>query len=402
MRIVHRFFVLPACLLLGLIAPGCAQTETRPAEAAPPRNTLPKESLSQAFKGDFLIGTAVGGRVLNGQDAISAPLLRQFNAFTPENEMKPDALQREEGVFTFENADRLVALAEKNKAVVVGHTLIWHSQTPRWFFQGPDGQPASRALALKRLRTHIATVVGRYKGRVKQWDVVNEAISDSGDESQVLRPSPWLRAIGEDYIAEAFRAAHAADPNAILIYNDFSIENPDKRKKTIKMLRSLLDKKVPVHAVGIQGHWGLGYPDLATIEGAIRDFAKLGLKVMITELDLSVLPTRYTGADVGVRQAREQGMDPYTAGLPDPVARQQAERYRAIFAIFRRHRATVDRVTFWGVHDGLSWKNNFPIRERTDYPLVFDRGGKPKPAFFTLLDLGKSRRVTRSSPAPPR
>jgi len=374
-----RFRILFLILSLGALASAFAR-----------QNTPKTPTLAKAFERDFLIGAALGGQTLLGEDAISAPVLGHFNAFTAENAMKPDATQPQEGVFRFEQADKLVEIARKQNATVVGHTLIWHSQTPRWFFEGPDNKPATRELALQRMRTRIATLVGRYKGRIAQWDVVNEAISDGGDD--MLRQSPWRTAIGDDYIAEAFRAAHAADPKATLIYNDYSIENPGKREKTLKLLKSLRDQNVPVHAVGIQGHWGLDYPDLATIESALTDFGKLGLKVMITELDVSVLPTRYRGADVGVRQERDAAMDPYVAGLPEAVARQQAERYRAIFALLRRHRDVVDRVTFWGVHDGQSWKNNFPIRGRTDYPLLFDRQGKPKPAFFELNALPAAAR----------
>jgi len=376
MRVLDALFVLA----LGGALAACLFAAMPPSGAAAPEQT---PNLAKAFAGDFLIGTALSEQALRGEDAISAPLLEQFNAFTAENGVKPDATQPQEGVFRFDQADKLVEIARRRgNAVVVGHTLIWHSQTPAWFFEGPDGKPVSRELALKRLRERIAALVGRYKGKVAQWDVVNEAISDSGNE--MLRPSLWQKAIGDDYIAEAFRAARAADPNAVLIYNDYNIENPGKREKTLKLLKSLRDQGVPVDAVGIQGHWGLDYPDLRTIETAITDFAKLGLKVMITELDVSVLPARYQGADVGVRQAREAGLDPYVAGLPESVARRQAERYHAIFALLRRHRDVVDRVTFWGVHDGQSWKNNFPIRGRTDYPLVFDRQGKPKPAFWVL------------------
>jgi endo-1,4-beta-xylanase len=353
-------------------------------------------TLAKTFEGDFLVGAALGGRTLLGQDALSTPLLGQFNAFTAENAMKPDAIQPREATFRFEQADRLVEIARKHKAAAIGHALVWHSQTPGWFFEGSDGKPASRELALRRMRKHIAVLVGRYKGKITQWDVVNEAISDSGGD--MLRPSPWRTAIGDDYIAEAFRAAHAADPHATLIYNDYNIENPGKRQKALRLLRSLRDQGVPVHAVGIQGHWALDYPDLATIESALIDFAGLGLKVMITELDLSVLPTRYRGADVGVRQEGEAGLDPYVAGLPEVVARRQAERYRALFALLRRHRDVVDRVTFWGVHDGQSWKNNFPIRGRTDYPLLFDRQGKPKPAFDALLSLGGKGAVRSGGP----
>jgi len=284
--------------------------------------------LKEAFKGKFLIGTAMDARQRSGSSSLSL-VATHFNAITPENGMKPFALQPAEGRFNFFEADRLVEMAERNGATMVGHCLVWHSQTPPWFFQTPDGQPVGRELALSRMRKHIAGVVGHFKGRVKQWDVVNEAISDGPGQ---LRRSPWLQAIGEDYIAEAFRAAHQADPNALLIYNDYGIELGFKRRKTIQLLRSLLEQKAPVHAVGIQAHWRLDQPDFAEVEESIKQFAALGLKVMITELDIGVLPTTYYGADVS--KARNAGpggrspMNPYVDGLPDAVARQHAERYR--------------------------------------------------------------------------
>ncbi len=241
-------------------------------------------------------------------------------------------------------------------------------------------------LALGRLRKHIATVVGRYKGRVKQWDVVNEAISDA--PGQLLRQSPWLAAIGEDYLAEAFRAAHEADPEALLLYNDYGIELRDKRGKALQLLRSLIEQKVPIHAVGIQGHWRMDGPDFGEVGESIKQFAALGLKVMITELDIGVLSTGYRGADISrrenMRTEPRSVMNPYAEGLPDAVARQQAERYRQAFAMFLRHKDSIGRVTLWGPHDGHTWLNNFPVWGRTDYPLLFDRQGKPKPAFFAV------------------
>jgi endo-1,4-beta-xylanase len=284
-------------------------------------------------------------------------------------------------------------MAQKSGATVAGHTLVWHSQTPRWFFQGPDGQPASQELALERMRKHIKTVVGRYKGRVKQWDVVNEAINDGPG---VLRPSPWLRAIGEDYIAEAFRAAHEADPDAILVYNDYNIELGYKRPKALGLLKKLIDQKVPIHAVGIQCHWRIENPPLAETEEAIKQFSALGLKVMITELDIGVLPTRYQGADLSRAEAmtpeQAAAMNPYTQGLPDAVAETHAERYRQAFELFLRHKDVIGRVTLWGPHDGNSWLNGFPIRGRTDYPLLFDRQLRPKPAFYAVQGAAQARR----------
>jgi endo-1,4-beta-xylanase len=343
--------------------------------------------LKEAFKGKFLLGVAFDLRGGPGQATRDLGIATtHFSAFTPENSMKPMFTQPTEGRFNFAAADRLVELAEKSGAAPIGHCLVWHAQTPRWFFQGPDGKPAGRELALARMRKHIAGVVGHYKGRVKQWDVVNEAISDA--PGQQLRPSPWLKAIGEDYLAEAFRAAHQADPRAILIYNDYGIERRDKRRKALRLLRSLLDKKVPVHAVGIQGHWRLESLDLAEVEESIKQFAALGLKVMITELDISVLPRRSAGADIArterPRAEQRAKMNPYTEGLPEAVARQQAERYRQAFALFLRYKKDIGRVTFWGIQDGRSWLNNFPVRGRTDYPLLFDRQGKPKAAFFAV------------------
>jgi len=360
-----------------------------PAAEQPDRAARDVAPLKDAAKDAFLIGAALDyPRWRQGRESMDVAIATtHFSAITPENGMKPMALQPVEGRFTFDNADRLVELAEKSGATPIGHCLVWHSQTPRWFFQGPDGQPPDRELALARMRSHIAGVVGHFRGRVKQWDVVNEAISDG--PGQLLRQTPWLDAIGEDYIAEAFRAAHEADPDAILIYNDYGIEGRNKRRKALQLLRSLLEQDVPVHGVGMQCHWRLDGLALAEVEESIEQYAALGLKVMITELDMGVLPTRYRGADVSRTEGRGgQGsaMNPYTQGLPDEVARQQAERYRQAFAIFVRHKGSIGRVTFWGVHDGSSWLNNFPVRGRTDYPLLFDRQGAPKPAFLAVKE----------------
>ncbi len=353
-------------------------------EKTAPWNVPP---LKNAYKGAFLIGTALNYPALQGRAPMDIGIATtHFSAFTPENSMKPDALQRTEGQFTFADGDRLVEIAAHCGATPIGHVLVWHQQTPAWFFLGPDGQPASRDLALARLRKHISTVVGHFKGRVKQWDVVNEAISDSPGE--VLRQTPWLKAIGPEYIAEAFRAAHKADPNAILIYNDYNIELGYKRPKALQLLKSLLDQNVPIHAVGIQSHWRLNTPDFAEVEEAIKQFAALGLKVMITEMDIGVLPTQYQGADIArteiMTPEQQAVMNPYMNGLPESVAQQLAERYKQAFSMFLRHKDVIGRVTLWGTQDGDSWLNNFPIRGRTDYPLLFDREGKLKSAFFAV------------------
>ncbi len=361
-----------------------------------PEHSQVKEApgpLKDSFKDLFKIGAAVSTDLLRGQEPEAEKLLRRhFNSMTGENVMKPDFLQPREGDFTFTDADRLVKLAEESGAEVVGHTLIWHSQTPRWFFEGKAGQPITRELALQRLRTHIKTVVGRYKGKIREWDVVNEAINDGPG---VLRPTPWLEAIGEDYIAEAFRAAHEADPEAVLVYNDYNIELGYKRPKAVELLKKLLDQKVPVHAVGIQSHWRVQNPPLGELEKAVKEFSALGLKVMITEFDMGVLPTHYQGADLSQAQSltpdQAAVLNPYTQGLPAEAAQLHALKMKEAVDLFVKYKDSISRVTFWGIHDGHSWLNNFPIRGRTDYPLLFDRKMNPKPAFFSVQKAGQQK-----------
>lgn len=362
------------------------------------QQTIP--ALKDAFKGKFLIGTALSWQALQGGEPRSLELARQhFDAFTAENSMKPEAIQPHEGQFNFTDGDRLVQLAEECGAIPIGHTLVWHEQGPPWMFEGRHGAPMDRELGLKRIREHIAGVAGHYKGRVKQWDVVNEALSDAPNE--IFRSNPWHQAIGEDYIAEAFRAAHAADPDALLIYNDYNIERDYKRSKALHLLKKLLAEEVPVHAVGIQGHWRLDNPSFSEVEDSIRQFADLGLKIVFSEVDIGVLSNIHNGAEIAKRVAMtpemERDINPYTAGLPEDMARRHAERFRQAFEMFLRHRDVIERVTVWGVEDGGSWFNEFPIFGRTDYPLLFDREGKPKPAFFAIREVAERY----SPPTPP-
>lgn len=385
-----------ACLgLLGTLpcVPAAGQTPA-PAAVKPADAPWQTSPLKSAFQGKFLIGAVLDFAALGGRDPIAVGIATtHFSAFTPANSLKPEPVQPKEGEFRFAEGDRLVELAQKSGATPIGHTLVWHGQTPRWFFEGPDGKPVTRELALERMRKHISTVVGHYKGKIKQWDVVNEAINDGPG---VLRSTPWRKAIGDDYIEQAFRAAHEADPDAILIYNDYNIELPYKRPKALELLKSLLDKKVPINAVGIQCHWRIDNPPFADVEQAIKEFSALGLKVMITEMDIGVLPTKYQGADINTREAmtpeQQAVMNPYTKGLPDDVAKKQAERYREAFDIFLRHKDVIGRVTLWGTNDGDSWLNDFPVRGRTDYALLFDRTGKPKPA---LTEVRKAAAQTK-------
>lgn len=345
-----------------------------------------QESLKAAFQGAFLVGVAVNRAQFTGEDTRGDSLIEtQFDSITPENALKWQSVHPRPGVYDFSGPDAYVAFGEKNKMVVIGHTLIWHKQTPTWVFEDNNGKPVTREELLRRMHDHIQTVVGRYKGRIRGWDVVNEAINDDGS----MRPSRWMQIIGPDYVEKAFQFAHEADPNAELYYNDYSLEFPAKRKGALTLLRKLRAEGIPVTAVGLQNHDSLTSPTLEQEDATIADFERLGLKVNITELDVSVLPHIAEQANGNVEPIAEATpkQNPYAEGLPENVQRSLAKRYAALFAIFLKHRKAIDRVTFWGVTDADTWLNNWPARGRTDYPLLFDRGGKPKPAFQAVIDV---------------
>ena len=282
---------------------------------------------------------------------------------------------------------------------IVGHTLIWHSQTPDWVFRDDQGKFVDRETLLARMREHIFTVVGRYRGKIAGWDVVNEAL----DEDGTLRNSPWRKIIGDDYIAKAFEFAHEADPQAELYYNDFSLEHTNKRAGAVALIKRLQSQGIHIAAVGLQGHYNLDWPTEQELGETIETFSKLGVKVAITELDVDVLPsaTGYEGAEVSMRFSSRAGLNPYTNGLPDAVQQQLARRYADLFSVLVKHRREIERVTFWGVTDGDSWLNDWPIRGRTNYPLLFDRAGKPKPAFDAVLKTAHEKSAVKFSSAEP-
>jgi endo-1,4-beta-xylanase len=275
---------------------------------------------------------------------------------------------------------------------VIGHTLVWHSQLPHWVHQDASGAPVTRDTLLARMREHIQTVVGRYRGRIKGWDVVNEALDDDGS----LRKSPWLTIIGEDYLVKAYQYAHEADPDAELYYNDYSLENPAKRAGAVALVKRLLAAGIPLRAIGLQAHQKLDWPSDVAEDSTIAAFSALGVHVNLTELDVDVLPSavRNPTADVSRRDESRATLNPYVAGLPDSVQRALAARYEQLFRLYMKHRAAIDRVTFWGVADGDSWLNGWPIRGRTSYPLLFDRQHHPKSAFDAVV------RAARTATAP--
>jgi endo-1,4-beta-xylanase len=350
-------------------------------------------ALKDAYQGVFRIGVALGPALYTESDARGAAMVKeQFNTITPENVLKWERVHPKDGTYDFSGGDRYVAFGESNHMFIIGHCLVWHSQTPKWVFEDGQGHPATREQLLERMRDHIHTVVGHYKGRVNGWDVVNEALNDDG----TLRQSPWLKIIGEDFIAKAFQFAHEADPAAQLYYNDYSLEGAAKRNGMVELVKKLKAQGAPIYGVGTQGHWQLDGPSAANISDTLDAIAGLGVKAMVTELDIDVLPSAWTHtADVGAtaKAGPEQfaRLNPYPKELPAEMQQRLAERYGEIFQVFVRHSKSVERVTFWGLTDASSWLNNFPVRGRTAYPLLFDRAGQPKPAFAAVIAAAKSR-----------
>jgi endo-1,4-beta-xylanase len=328
------------------------------------------QGLKDYYKNDFLMGTALGVRSLENEQ-IEKLVLQHFNVVTPENAMKWEAIHPKPDQYAFEGMDALVDFAQQHDLKVIGHCLTWHSQTPKWVFENADGTPISREGLLKRMQEHITTVLTRYKGKVLGYDVVNEALADPSDEA-LLRESPYKKIIGDDYLEYSFRYAHEADPNAELYYNDYSMADPKKCAKAVELLSELQAKGVPIDGVGLQAHWNIYDPSLEDIEAAILAYHDLGLKVMITELDISLYKF-------------EDRRNLYPEAAPDSMLQIQAERYASLFKLFHKHSDKITRVTFWGTTDRTSWLNNFPARNRRNYPLLFDREGAPKPAYEAVI-----------------
>ena len=352
-------------------------------------------ALHEAYADDFLIGTIIPGgldpQATFTDDSVEIGIMtNEFNVLTAENCMKPMFVQPQEGEFFFKASDYCVDFAEANSMELVGHTLVWHAMTAEWIFKGKDGQAASREQLIERMRTHIHTVVGRYKGRIKYWDVLNEAVVMHGELGPAkLRSSPWLNIIGEDYIEMAFRFAHEADPEAILYYNDYNMAKQPKADFVLAMVQDLRAKGVPIHGVGLQGHWSLDWPSISQIEYTLQAFAEAGIPLSITELDISVLPMAdsHRGADVDDNIEFAEKYNPFADAIPRSVLDTQAIRYAEIFELFLKYREHIERVSFWGTSDGQSWKNEYPMKGRTDYPVLFDRRYQAKPAYEAIIQL---------------
>lgn len=336
-------------------------------------------SLKESLKGKFLIGTALNTAQIEGTDTAGIRLVKEhFNAIVPENCMKCEVIHPEENRYDFTLPDQFVKFGEQEGLFMTGHTLIWHSQLAPWFCKDSTGQLVSKEVLTQRMKDHIYTVVGRYKGRIKGWDVVNEAILDDGS----YRHSVFYEILGEEFIPLVFRFAHEADPEAELYYNDYSMAHPAKREAVVKLVNQLKTQGIRIDAVGLQGHMNMTFPQVEEFEKTIEAIAATGVKVMVTEFDLTALPTPdpQVGANVAASFEYQKEMNPYVDNLPDSVATAWNARMGEFLELFSKHSDKISRVTAWGVSDGDSWRNDWPMRGRTDYALFFDRDYQPKPA----------------------
>ena len=330
------------------------------------------KGLKDYYRDYFPIGVAVSPRSVSGPD--STLILQQFNSITPENAMKMGPIHPEENRYNWKDADAIVAFAQAHGLRVRGHNLCWHEQTPAWIFKDAQGGQVTKEVLLQRLKDHITAVVSRYKGKIYAWDVVNEAIDD--DSTKFLRNSPWYSICGDEFIVKAFEYAHAADPQAQLFYNDYNTERPEKRERVYRLLRQLVDAGVPITGIGLQGHWSIFEPSEQELRAAIDRFSSLGLKVQITELDISVYPWEKN------RRARRPGeSDAYTPELEQ----RQADQYKKIFSVFRDYKGRLNGVTFWNVTDRSTWLDQYPVPGRKNYPLLFDVNGQPKKAYWEVV-----------------
>lgn len=366
-------------LSLITLALGASCSERAEAETAP--------SVKEIFGDKFLIGAAVNVNQMNGNDTLGAAIVKKhFNSIVAENCMKSEEIHPEEDRYFWDDADNLVKFGEDNDLTVTGHCLIWHSQLAPWFPYDNDGEYVSADILKQRMKDHIYNVVGRYKGKIKGWDVVNEAILEDGS----YRKSPFYEILGEEFIPLAFQYAHEADPTAELYYNDYAMNMPQKREAVVKMVNGLKERGLRIDAIGMQGHMGMDYPDIDEFEESLEAFAGTGCKVMITEWDMSALPTLNRGANVSDNVEFSQELNPYPDGLPEDVAQEWNTRMTDFFELFLKHSDKISRVTLWGVTDADSWKNDWPMKGRVEYPLLFNRKYEMKPFMKQLIEKYKS------------
>ena len=340
-------------------------------------------TLKDYFGDKFLIGVAVNVDQSWERDTLGAAIVKKhFNSVVAENCMKSEEIHPTPFTWNWDDADQFVKFGEENGMTVIGHCLIWHSQCSPWFFTDENGKQVSAEELKTRMRDHITAIVTRYRGRIKGYDVVNEAILDNGD----YRNSKFYEILGEEFIPWAFKCAHEADPDAELYYNDYSMALPGKREGVVKLVKSLKAQGLRIDAVGMQSHMGMEHPDFAEYEKTIQALIDAGVKVAITELDMDAIPTVSFGASVEDEAAYSAQMNPYPEALPDSVSQIWNDRMTQVFRIYEKYQDHICRVTAWGVQDGDSWKNDWPMKGRTNYPLLFDRNYEMKPFLKDIIN----------------
>ena len=376
LRSKHKTSIKFTLILASILMIGCGEKKTTPEVQKEP-------TLKEAFKSNFLIGSAVNDNLVSKKDSLGEQIvLTEYNTITPENSMKWMYMEPEQGKFEFETADKYIDFSTKNDIAFIGHNLVWHSQLAGWVEKIESKEELSASL-----KNHVQTVAARYSGKIHGWDVVNEALNEDG----TLRNSLFLKQLGPDYLINSFKWAQEADPKAELYYNDYNMTRQEKRAGAIKLVKDIQASGARIDGIGMQAHWGLEDPTLEEIETSILEYSDLGIQVMITEFDITVLPNPWDleGAEVSQNFEGSEHMNPYTKELPDSVNTQLAQRYKDIFSLFKKHSDKISRVTFWGINDGVSWLNSWPIEDRTNYPLLFDREYKRKPAYYSVLEVAK-------------
>ena len=364
-RLISIFFIaLPLSLV---VFSRCSST----GKMSP--STKKEKGLKDYYKEYFPIGAAVTPRSLHGEDSVL--IVNQFSSLTAENAMKMGPIHPKENEYYWQDADLIVAFAKKHGLKMRGHTLCWHAQAPSWMFKTEKGDTVTKEVLLQRLKDHITTVVNRYKDHIYAWDVVNEVIDDR--DSVFYRNTAWYRICGEDFIIKAFEYAHAADPKAILFYNDYNTENPKKREKIYQMIKKMKEAGVPIHAVGLQGHWSVNNPSQEELEKSIQLFSSLGIPVQVTELDVSVYAGRQGGQLISGQQRDT------TSTFTPEMEQKQREKYKMVFDVFRKYRDRVTGVTFWNLSDRYSWLDG---RGRKNYPLLFDMNRQPKKTYWDVVN----------------
>lgn len=337
------------------------------------------EGLKDVFKDSFFIGVAVNVRQVSGNEPkVSSLIGNHFNSLSPENGLKWALVHPEPDRYDFGFGDAYVELGEKIGAYTIGHCLVWHQQVPNWVFEDETGKILGKEELISRMEEHIEKVAGRYKGKIDGWDVVNEAFNEDG----TFRESKWFGVAGKDFIKAAFRKTREVDAEAELFYNDYNVWKAEKRAGILRLAKEMKAEGIRIDGIGMQGHYLLESPSLAEIEQGIIEIAEAGLSVMITELDVDVLPRpgNAQGADLNMDFANSPEFNPYVHGISPEAEAKLAQRYADLFGLFQKHKDKITRVTFWGLSDRNSWLNNFPVRGRTNYPLLFDRNLEPKTA----------------------